>query len=59
MIGVVKQYLNRRQCNCELVGAWSTMQNITAESPKNCERFMNENGLKYLIKCLKVEVITF
>lgn len=34
--------------------AWSTMWNMTDETPINCERFLVNNGLSLFLKCFKV-----
>ncbi|XP_031838773.1 protein zer-1 homolog isoform X2 [Nomia melanderi] len=33
--------------------AWSTMWNMTDETPINCERFFYENGMKFFHECVK------
>ncbi|KZC13951.1 Protein zer-1 like protein [Dufourea novaeangliae] len=33
--------------------AWSTMWNMTDETPINCERFFDENGMEFFHKCVK------
>ncbi|XP_043257797.1 protein zer-1 homolog [Colletes gigas] len=32
---------------------WSTVWNMTDETPINCERFLNENGMELFRKCVK------
>ena len=31
--------------------AWSTMWNVTDETPGNCERFLNGNGMQLFLLC--------
>ncbi|XP_063982203.1 protein zer-1 homolog [Diachasmimorpha longicaudata] len=33
--------------------AWSTMWNITDETPINCQRFLDEKGMSLFLRCLK------
>lgn len=39
--------------------AWSTMWNMTDETPINCERFFYENGMKFFHECVKVLLASF
>ena len=34
--------------------SWSALWNITDETPDNCEMFLNFNGMKLFLDCLKV-----
>lgn len=34
--------------------SWSALWNITDETPDNCEMFLNFNGMKLFLECLKV-----
>jgi Zyg-11 family protein len=35
--------------------SWSALWNITDETPDNCEMFLNFNGMKLFLDCLKVD----
>ena len=37
--------------------AWSAMWNVTDETPINCLRFLNGEGMTYFQKCLKASFI--
>ncbi|XP_074655038.1 LOW QUALITY PROTEIN: protein zer-1 homolog [Tubulanus polymorphus] len=52
MLKVIEYKLNLKVCDEILEVAWSTMWNITDETPKNCSRFLEGCGMKYFIRCL-------
>lgn len=39
--------------------AWSTMWNVTDETPVNCQRFFFEDGMSLFLKCVKVRISVF
>lgn len=56
MIWLISDRLNRGVCDDVLEVAWSTMWNVTDETPKNCHRFLAEKGMEYFLKCLEVNL---
>lgn len=54
MIWLISDRLSRGVCDDVLEVAWSTMWNVTDETPKNCRRFLEEKGMEYFLKCLDV-----
>ena len=38
-------------CDDVMETAWSTMWNVTDETPVNCERFLNGGGMYLFLKC--------
>ena len=38
-------------CDEVMETAWSTMWNVTDETPVNCERFLNGGGMYLFLKC--------
>lgn len=42
------------QCDQVMEFSWSALWNITDETPDNCEMFLNFNGMKLFLDCLKV-----
>ena len=44
-------------CDDVMETAWSTMWNVTDETPVNCERFLNGGGMYLFLKC-KVPLVT-
>lgn len=43
------------QCDQVMEFSWSALWNITDETPDNCEMFLNFNGMKLFLDCLKVD----
>lgn len=39
--------------------AWSTMWNMTDETPINCQRFLDERGMSLFLRCVEVGVTFF
>lgn len=54
MIWLISDRLSRGVCDDVLEVAWSTMWNVTDETPKNCHRFLEEKGMEFFLKCLDV-----
>ncbi|XP_066149153.1 protein zer-1 homolog [Euwallacea fornicatus] len=53
MIWLISERLDRGYCDDVLEVAWSTMWNITDETPANCRKFLENNGMEYFLSCLK------
>lgn len=54
MLILIADRLERRVCDDVLEVAWSTMWNVTDETPDNCKRFLDNNGLYFFLSCLEV-----
>ncbi|XP_076231127.1 protein zer-1 homolog [Calliopsis andreniformis] len=59
-LGCIKTMLNliKTRVECDifddvLAVAWSTMWNVTDETPLNCQRFFDEKGMELFHKCVK------
>lgn len=53
MLNLISDRLERRVCDDVLEVAWSTMWNVTDETPQNCQRFLESRGMEYFLACLK------
>ncbi|XP_041986251.1 protein zer-1 homolog [Aricia agestis] len=53
MLNLISDRLERRVCDDVLEVAWSTMWNVTDETPQNCQRFLENRGMEYFLACLK------
>ena len=51
LLSIIKEKLNSKTCDEVLKTAWSTMWNVTDETPINCERFLNGQGMELFLKC--------
>ncbi|XP_075991413.1 protein zer-1 homolog isoform X2 [Anticarsia gemmatalis] len=54
MLNLISDRLERRVCDDVLEVAWSTMWNVTDETPQNCQRFLENRGMEYFLACLKI-----
>lgn len=52
MIDIIKKKIEDNICDEILETAWSTLWNITDETPANCQRFLDCNGLKAFENCM-------
>lgn len=59
MLNLISDRLERRICDDVLEVAWSTMWNVTDETPQNCQRFLENRGMEYFLACLKVMICFF
>lgn len=57
MIWLISERLDRGICDDVLEVAWSTMWNVTDETPPNCQKFLENKGMEYFLKCLEVTQI--
>ncbi|XP_041367990.1 protein zer-1 homolog [Gigantopelta aegis] len=53
MLFIIQNKLRERECDEIMEVAWSTMWNVTDETPPNCERFLDHGGMELFLKCLK------
>jgi len=51
MLELIKFRLNTRICDLVMETAWSTMWNVTDETPINCQRFLDGGGMKLFLDC--------
>ncbi|XP_026329372.1 protein zer-1 homolog [Hyposmocoma kahamanoa] len=54
MLNLISDRLERQLCDDVLEVAWSTMWNVTDETPQNCQRFLENRGMKHFLACLKI-----
>lgn len=54
MISLIKSRITRNTFDDVMEVAWATMWNVTDETPINCQRFLDLDGMKHFISCLKV-----
>lgn len=54
MLNLISDRLSRKIFDDVMEVAWSTMWNVTDETAKNCERFLDGRGMEYFLGCLKV-----
>lgn len=52
MLRLIKERLDRNQCDEVMETAWSTMWNVTDETPINCQRFLDGGGMDLFLDCL-------
>ena len=57
MLWLISDRLKRGICDDVLEVAWSTMWNVTDETPQNCKKFLENKGMEYFLKCLEVSMI--
>ncbi|CAG9832003.1 unnamed protein product [Diabrotica balteata] len=53
MIWLIKERLERGICDDVLEVAWSTMWNVTDETPLNCKKFLAQDGMQHFLQCLE------
>jgi len=51
MLHLIKFRLSSKICDNVMENAWSTMWNVTDETPVNCQRFLSGGGMKLFLKC--------
>lgn len=52
MLDLINDRLSRKVFDDVMEVAWSTMWNVTDETPLNCERFLDGLGMEYFLGCL-------
>ncbi|CAH0547370.1 unnamed protein product [Brassicogethes aeneus] len=53
MIWLISERLKKNLCDDVLEVAWSTMWNVTDETPSNCRKFLECNGMEFFLSCLE------
>jgi len=51
MLIIITEKLQQGVCDDVMETAWSTMWNVTDETPVNCERFLTGGGMYLFLKC--------
>ncbi|XP_023341040.1 protein zer-1 homolog [Eurytemora carolleeae] len=51
MLQIIKDKLSAGLCDDVMETAWSTMWNVTDETPFNCKRFLDGDGMNLFLKC--------
>lgn len=54
MLALINDRLTRKVFDDVMEVAWSTMWNVTDETPRNCKRFLDGHGMAYFLGCLNV-----
>lgn len=57
MLNLISKRLNRNTFDDVLEVAWATLWNVTDETAVNCTRFLDLDGMKYFLGCLRVSLI--
>ena len=52
MLWLIEDRLKRNDCDDVMEIAWSTMWNVTDETPANCENFLDGKGMSLFLGCL-------
>lgn len=53
MLRLIKGRLGRGDCDDVMEIAWSTMWNVTDETPENCSKFLQNDGMALFLRCLE------
>jgi Zyg-11 family protein len=53
MVSLIEQKLQAGVCDEVMEIAWSAMWNVTDETPRNCQRFIDRRGLSLFLQCLR------
>ena len=51
MLEIIREKVEQGSCDYMLENVWSTMWNVTDETPVNCERFLAGGGLSLFLEC--------
>lgn len=54
MLTLIGSRIDKGLCDDVLEVAWSTMWNVTDETPSNCQRFLDSGGMTCFMFCLQV-----
>jgi Zyg-11 protein homolog len=57
MLNLINDRLTRKVFDDVMEIAWSTMWNVTDETPVNCEKFLDGKGMEYFLGCLRVSLV--
>lgn len=52
-----RQFVNNRQLDAVFEEAWLALHHLLYQTPENCKRFLDRDGLRFFITYLKVEII--
>ncbi|PVD21892.1 hypothetical protein C0Q70_17695 [Pomacea canaliculata] len=53
MLSIIERKLKGGDCDDVLEVAWSTLWNVTDETPSNCHKFMIKGGMELFLQCLQ------
>nr|KAG5712453.1 hypothetical protein BaRGS_011427 [Batillaria attramentaria] len=53
MLDIITRKLREDDCDDVLEVAWSTLWNVTDETPSNCQKFLDKNGMDAFVQCLQ------
>ncbi|VVD02799.1 unnamed protein product [Leptidea sinapis] len=53
MLWLIEQRIDSTEYDNILEIAWSTLWNMTDETPKNCKQFLDRGGIRYFLYCMK------
>ncbi|RWS15684.1 protein zer-1-like protein, partial [Dinothrombium tinctorium] len=54
MLQLIDGRIQSKVCDEVMETAWSAMWNVTDETPINCERFLENRGMEYFLKCMEI-----
>ncbi|KAI1309475.1 Protein zer-1 -like protein [Halotydeus destructor] len=52
MLSLIEARIQRDVCDEVMETAWSTMWNVTDETPINCQRFLENRGMELFVNCM-------
>jgi Zyg-11 family protein len=52
MLTLIQARLTKNECDDVMEIAWSTMWNVTDETPENCRLFLEGRGMDLFLRCL-------
>lgn len=56
MLTLIRHRIEKDVCDDVMEVAWSTMWNVTDETPINCQRFLAGGGMSCFMSCLEVGI---
>uniref|UniRef100_A0A0K2TYN5 Protein zer-1 homolog n=1 Tax=Lepeophtheirus salmonis TaxID=72036 RepID=A0A0K2TYN5_LEPSM len=54
MLDIIRHRVDKEICDHVMEIAWSTLWNVTDETPINCKRFLDNGGMKLFLQCKDV-----
>ena len=54
MLNLIRIRLSENSCDDVMEMAWSSMWNVTDETPENCRKFLDSGGMNAFLDCCKV-----
>jgi Zyg-11 family protein len=59
MLNLIRIRLAENMCDDVMEMAWSSMWNVTDETPENCRKFLDSGGMNAFLDCCKVSRLRF